>query len=90
MARAKKIAITVDADLLARAERLRQRTDESRSAVFARALRALLDTQERERRIAEYVEGYRRQPETQQEIGWVDAASVAGVEHVPWDAGDDE
>ena len=60
MARAKKIAITVEATLLARAERLRKNTNESRSAVFARALRVLLNEEERQRKIAEYIEGYRR------------------------------
>lgn len=85
MAHAKKIAITVDASLFARAERLRRMTDESRSAVFARALRALLKEEERQRNVAAYVEGYRRMPETLGEVRWVDSASVASLADVPWD-----
>jgi metal-responsive CopG/Arc/MetJ family transcriptional regulator len=85
VAHAKKIAITFDAALFARAERLRRVTDESRSAVFARALRALLQEEERRRKIAEYVEGYRRVPETVGDVGWVDSTSVASLRDVPWD-----
>ena len=81
----KKIAITVDSRLLARAELIRRKTAESRSAVFARALRTLLKEEERARRIAEYIEGYRRIPETEAEIGWIDAASAASLADVAWE-----
>jgi metal-responsive CopG/Arc/MetJ family transcriptional regulator len=87
MARAKKIAITVDGALLARAEHLRRTTEESRSAVFARALRGLLREEERRSKITAYVEGYRRMPETEAEVAWVDAASVESLRDVPWDDG---
>lgn len=85
MAKARKIAITVDGALLARAERLRRTTDESRSAVFTRALRALLHEEERRRKIAEYVEGYRQTPETRSDTRWIDEASVASLRDVPWE-----
>jgi predicted transcriptional regulator len=85
MARAKKIAITVDGALLARAERLRRATDESRSAIFARALRAFLREEERQRKISEYVEGYRRMPEAASDVAWLDEASVASLRDVPWE-----
>jgi metal-responsive CopG/Arc/MetJ family transcriptional regulator len=85
MARAKKIAITVEATLLARAERLRKNTNESRSAVFARALRELLNEEERQRKIAEYIEGYRRRPESADEVAWIDASSIESLQAVAWD-----
>lgn len=85
MAHAKKVAITVDAELFARAERLRRSTDESRSAVFARALRALLREEERKRRSEAYVDAYRRVPETSSEVEWVDSVSAAGLADVVWD-----
>ena len=82
---AKKIAITVEATLLARAERVRRRTAESRSAMFARVLRTLLTEEEHARRVAEYVEAYRRLPETPPEIRWVDELSAASLAEVAWE-----
>ena len=85
MARARKIAITVDAELLARAEKLRRSTDESRSALFARALRALLAEEERKRKVAEYVEALRRHPEREDEMKWVLEAGKEALRDLPWD-----
>jgi metal-responsive CopG/Arc/MetJ family transcriptional regulator len=85
MARARKIAITVDSELLARAETLRRKTDESRSALFARALRAVLKEEDRKRRIADYIEGYRRVPETEEDVAWLDAAAVEALRDLSWD-----
>jgi metal-responsive CopG/Arc/MetJ family transcriptional regulator len=85
MTRARKIAITVDAGLLARAERLRRSTDESRSAVFSRALRALLGEEERQHKIARYIEVHREQPETAEEIAWIAAASAETLADLPWE-----
>lgn len=83
MARAKKIAITVDAELLTRVERLRGATAESRSAVFARGLRLLLGEEERAARVAAYVEGYRRVPET--DLEWVNGLSIRSLTGLPWE-----
>jgi metal-responsive CopG/Arc/MetJ family transcriptional regulator len=85
MGRARKIAITVESSLLDRAERLRRTTDESRSAVFARALRALLKEEDRRRNVAEYVLGYKRLPETRANVKDLDAVSVEGLSDLPWD-----
>jgi len=86
--RAQKIAITVDADLLREAERLRRRTDESRSALFARALRGLLRKKELEEKIARYINAYREHPEAPGEIAASDKAAVTALRDLPWE--DDE
>ena len=65
---AEKIAISIDPHLLEAVEALRRRTAESRSAVFARAARMLLRAEEKRRRVESYVEGYRRQPESETEL----------------------
>lgn len=85
MARAKKIAITVDAELFARAERLRRQTEESRSALFARALRVVLQDEERKRKIAEYVAGYERVPENLDEMRWAIHASIESLRDLLWE-----
>jgi metal-responsive CopG/Arc/MetJ family transcriptional regulator len=81
-----KIAISVDADLLEAVEALRQKTDESRSAVFVRAVRMLLRNEERRRRVEEYVDAYRRQPETEAELAEAEALARMSLPSAEWDA----
>lgn len=85
MKEAEKIAISVDRTLLRRAERLRARTGESRSAVIARALRTLLSLEERQRQVAEYVDGYRRQPETPVDVERARAVARKTLASLPWE-----
>jgi len=85
MARTAKIAVSLDAPLLASVERLRERTGESRSAVVSRALRALTREVERARLVEEYVEAYRAHPESADEVSSARAATKRSVAHLPWD-----
>ena len=57
---------------------------ESRSDAVRQGLRELVD-RHRRRRIGEaIVEGYRRQPQTEEEIGWADEATVRMIAEEPW------
>jgi metal-responsive CopG/Arc/MetJ family transcriptional regulator len=56
MANAEKVAISLDSELLEQAERLRERTGESRSALVARALRHLMRADMAARKREEYVQ----------------------------------
>lgn len=57
---------------------------ESRSDAVRTALRELVD-QHRRRKIGEaIVEGYRRHPQTAEEIGWADELTVRMIEEEPW------
>jgi len=57
---------------------------ESRSDAVRQALRALLD-RHRRRKVGEaIVEGYRRQPQTDEEVGWADEATVRMIAEEPW------
>ena len=85
MPRAAKIAVSLDPDLLHRAERVRRRTGESRSALVSRALRVLTDEAERAQRVAEYVRGYREHPETAEEIASIRAAAQRSLAAIPWE-----
>jgi len=76
MARARKIAITVDPALLSEAEAIARVTAESRSAVFSRALRFLLRSEARQRDIERYVSVHREHPETAEETEWIDQTSM--------------
>lgn len=83
-----KIAITVDAELLAEVERLRERTGESRSAVFNRAVRQLMRVREHEERVSRYVEAYRAHPETAREVEDADQLARESLRHAgAWDEG---
>ncbi|MDQ3380095.1 MAG: ribbon-helix-helix domain-containing protein [Actinomycetota bacterium] len=57
---------------------------ESRSDAVRQALRALLD-RHRRRKVGEaIVEGYRRQPQTDEEVGWADEATVRMIADESW------
>ena len=57
---------------------------ESRSDAVRSGLVVLVDMHRR-RRIGEaIVEGYRRHPQTADEIGWADAATAAMIAEEPW------
>lgn len=57
---------------------------ESRSEAVRQALRELID-RHRRRTIGEaIVEGYLRQPQTDEELGWTDAAAIRMIEEEPW------
>lgn len=82
---AEKVAISLDPALLERAERLRKATGESRSALVGRALRELLRAEERDRRVAEYVDAYRRVPESSGEIAQARRLAKRSLAAVAWD-----
>ncbi|MEZ4269941.1 MAG: ribbon-helix-helix protein, CopG family [Myxococcota bacterium] len=84
MAKVAKVAVSVDADVLAATEKLRKTTGESRSAVVTRALRALVADRERRGQIEEYLEAYTRTPETTEEIEAAEALARASLQEVPW------
>jgi hypothetical protein len=81
----RKVAVTVSPDVLAAAERLRQRTGESRSAVFERALYGLVAAERRSERSRRYVDGYRRRPERRKEVSAALVAAMAALAAEPWD-----
>ena len=57
---------------------------ESRSDAVRRGLEALIDAYRRRRIGAAIADGYRRCPQTQQEVGWADAATAAMIAEEPW------
>jgi metal-responsive CopG/Arc/MetJ family transcriptional regulator len=83
---ADKIAISLDPELLEQVERLRRRTRESRSAVFARAARMLLAEEDHRRKVRRYVDAYREHPETEAEVATAEALARASLRGVEWDA----
>lgn len=82
---AEKLAISLDRDLLRRAERLRETTGESRSALIARALKQFLRAEELERQAREYSEAYQRSPETAADARAARVLARRSLAQVDWD-----
>ncbi len=85
MGRSSKIAVSLPKGLLDALEVICKETGESRSAFFQRAIRELLDRQERNERISKYVEGYKKHPETKSEIKASEAAASRLLAGEPWE-----
>jgi len=56
----------------------------SRSDAIRRGLEQLIDQHRRERTAEAIVRGYREHPQTDDEVGWVDAATVGMIGDEPW------
>jgi metal-responsive CopG/Arc/MetJ family transcriptional regulator len=78
-----KIAVSLDPRVLARVEKVRKRTGESRSALVNRALAALAQQDAHDIRVAEYLRAYRHKPETVAEVDAIQAAALATLVHLP-------
>ncbi len=79
-----KVAMTLPDDLYRIVEQVRKKTRKSRSAVLQDALRYWLSQQEQSVLIREYEAGYRKRPETRQEIKAAEAAAVRMLAAVEW------
>ena len=85
MSETKKVAISLPGELMRKIEKLRKSTGESRSAFISRAIRQALKDREQEILIARYVEGYRKFPETKEEIELAEAAAARLLAEEPWE-----
>lgn len=80
-----KVAVSLPEDLFKRLEKVRRRQDVSRSAAFREALEAWLrDLQERED-VRRYIEGYRRMPETREEMKAFEKLALTALSHEEWE-----
>ncbi len=84
MVKTEKVAVTIDREVLGAAERLRQKTGESRSALVNRALRLLVSDDARRAQVAQYVQGYREHPETDDDVAVARELAAASLKALPW------
>jgi len=80
-----KIAVSIDAKLLARVERVRAGTGESRSALVSRALARLTDEDAKAHAIRQYVDAYRTTPESAREVAAARRAAKHALAGLSWD-----
>jgi metal-responsive CopG/Arc/MetJ family transcriptional regulator len=85
MSRREKVAVSIDAELLERVERLRAITGESRSAFVNRALVVLTAAEARAARTRRYVEAYRARPESAGDVDVARAVARRTLARLAWD-----
>ena len=85
MGKTVKVAISLPEELMAAAERERQGTGESRSEFFRRALQSLLRQAREQVAIERYVQGYRDQPESDEEVLAAQQMAAAALAAEPWE-----
>jgi len=89
MARIAKVTISLPQELLAYIDRRQVESGVSRSEFVRRAIEGVR-RDERERELDEqYVRGWREQPETEEEFGWLDPAAIESLADLPWERGED-
>ena len=80
-----QIAVRLDDELVAQVDQLVGiGVVDSRSQAVREGLRALVDRQRRRAVGEAIVDGYRRLPQTDDEIAWSDEATAAMVAEEPW------
>jgi hypothetical protein len=80
-----KVAVSLERELFLRAERLRSASGESRSALVGRALRQLLRDEGVVSDVKQYVEAYRRVPETNGDEKRARLLTRRSLAALPWD-----
>ena len=80
MSKAVKIAISLPPELLEAADQKRQEQGETRSEFFRHAVEALLRRAQEQEAVQRYLQGYRAQPETDEEVEAMQRASGAVFE----------
>ena len=80
-----RFTVSVPVPLLEALDRHLVRPGETRSATVRRLLEAALYEQEEQRRVEQYVQGYREQPQTEEEFGWLDEAAKVSLAAVRWE-----
>ena len=84
MSKSAKIAISLPEELLEEIERESGASGVTRSEYLRRAVEAFLRREREREAIEQYIQGYLQHPETQEELGWVEAASQGVLEEYPW------
>ena len=85
MPQTSKVAISLTANLMEEMERARRETGETRSAFVRRAVEIALRINKNENLGAKYQEGYRRQPETEEEVFAAEASAADLLSQEPWE-----
>ena len=84
MSKAVKIAISLPPELLEIVDQKRHDRGETRSVFFRHAVESLLRREQEQEAVQRYIQGYRKQPETDNEVATIHQASSAALGGEPW------
>jgi Arc/MetJ-type ribon-helix-helix transcriptional regulator len=80
-----QLVARIDDDLARSIDRLiAEGVVESRSDAVRKGLQALIESTRRRRTADEIIAGYTQQPQTENEVAWVDQATVQMIADEPW------
>jgi Arc/MetJ-type ribon-helix-helix transcriptional regulator len=79
-----KVAVSLPKEQFRLMERQRRLLKVSRSAAVRQAIHRWLQSLEEQAAIQQYIEGYRRHPESSEEIKAIEQASVEALQHETW------
>jgi len=80
-----KIAISIPDQILEAVEKARLSSGESRSQFFRRAVEGHLDRQKERAAVERYVAGYRKNPETEEDIQMAESVLGRVLAENPWE-----
>ncbi len=82
-----KIAISLPDEMLQAIEAERQARGETRSEFFRRAVQTFFRQREEREAVEQYIRGYQRYPETEEEIALAEATLPSAFADSPWEDG---
>ena len=85
MSHAMRFAISLPRDTARQVERLRKETGESRSAFIRKAIERVFEERRHAKDIQDYIEGYRKHPDTAEEIEAAETSAAALFAAEPWE-----
>lgn len=83
--RVSRFTISVPTELLEAVDQQLIKEDETRSAFVRHLLEEALREAEEKKDVERYVQGYLEQPQTEEEVGWFQLASLQHLAELPWE-----
>jgi len=84
MPKTKKIAISLPSDVFRKVEKARKKTGESRSAFIKRNIEYVFSKEEHDALVKQYIDGYTKYPETEEDVNIVKASAMKILAEEPW------
>jgi len=83
-ARTTRFTVSLPSELLVEVDRVLGKGN-SRSSLVRRLFEDALRRAEERRKEQEWIRGYQKEPQTEEEFGWSDEVTVQALREVPWD-----
>ncbi len=82
-----KISVSLPRDFVERIDRPQEELGETRSELVRAAVEQLLRNEQERADVAQWIRSYKEQPQTEEELGFAEAALAAWAD-LPWDSVD--